>query len=170
MINLKHIEDSVPGPRYEHIRIDDLVISRSIFSRGQWQIMEFPEDVAFCDLGSRHIQTFGTFEDESGVLPARLPGWTSESDYFVVPAGRYKRVARDTVEVWCCRSKDGDASRAHCIDAQAGLMTLPKGTNLLIVSGLASAAGRQFGATKHINVASESAVISVDAPMRAFIW
>ena len=156
MIHNIWVADSKPGPRYEKHFFGGLRLTKQVFHPGMWQTMAYPADVPYADLASRHIQLGGRMVDEAGRLPLREAGWISTMDLTVVPAGEHKRIALDTVELWCVHDEDAlnlekDAGHCHGVTRSAGeSLVLQPGEHLLLIQGTVTARGKTFSALQHL--------------------
>jgi hypothetical protein len=172
MVYLRLVDQSTDVD-YSVFRVAGLYITRTIFAPGMWQTMNFPEDVRFCDLASKHFQPAGVFANTDGILPDRMPGWMSCDDKLLVKAGSYRRQALTLTEVWCV-SSDGRASDTSHVTVRRlgpGQSTpLTPGSNLFVARGSCSAGGERLSPGRLYEVESAGLSVQAEAETYVLLW
>lgn len=172
MVYLERVAES-PELVYTIFKAGGLYISRSIFQPGMWQTMNFPQEVRFCDLASKHFQPRGRLVNTDGALPPREPGWMSTTDEFLVPAGQYRREAEGETEVWCVQvdGKGGDTSHVTLLKLAPGeSCQVPNGHYLFLATGECTANGRTLTSPAHFHLQSGDKTISAQTETYLMHW
>lgn len=164
-----------PAPQYVLHRFDGIKFHQDFYPVGSWQTMNYPNPIAYNSPYICQVQLSGEMAEPTGVWPARVGGWVSREDEFVIPAGTWKRETTQEAELWCCNGVFGlfqeDLSYMSILRLKAGdSFELNKDDNLLIVHGEVEIDGVKYERVKRIKAASGQKSVSVEADGFAFKW
>lgn len=155
-MNLKLVDQS-PGVIYTIFKIGHVSVAKSIVKDGDFQVMNLDADSSPKTWRSRHMQTTGIFREKTARTPDRMPGWISQDDDTIFPAGHLHRIAIGDVTIFCTfHLNPSDIDMYKLIGGDERLVR--KGRYLMLASGQANKGGKELDA-ETIYLLSDDAVI-----------
>jgi hypothetical protein len=126
----------MPRPLYGRMAPMGVRIFRCQFPKGSWQTYYYPRPIAYRDMPTCHIQTYGRMIEPTGVWPDHLAGWMSRRDDFVIPSGVFTRFADEDSERWCCTgvSDEDDTSYVQTHALRTGERIPFAGETIVVVA------------------------------------